>query len=1031
MEEYEDFCKRHLARIQMMENNSLQSIWQKSNSVIYFHGIAALCPLVNTERKLEMQQYRQKAVELELSRQKARKSALLTRVQEIIENVQMEYFRDTVRMINNGKKTSLKVLYINARSIRNKVDELTVQIEVCQVPSTTECVKDPVTHPATKPGPTNDFTTTQHTDRSSLSPSYSDKPDGSVPSTKTLLKLKERITVGYSEKSISSPQISDLPKAICSIQSDDRLSVCVSPKNEESETVTSPIKEIPDHYAMSLQNLLKKSREYVEREQNRRNGKNAPKEGANESHSNKENEGVKINDWERERNRISNKSSSPVRVDKSSSARSFPQPQVASSSRESFELSDKRAVSPPTSVLCSSSKVDFPAKIMRGLSRDSDSDEDWLTNENSLLKSLMGSYAKLPNPEPSRSPKMHQRRPRASTHIVINNPVNAYELSPKEKFRGLPGTEQGKMNISDHSIKRAVSNEALIAVNQKEIEKNQGKLQDIPTGLGRIHDIPTKSCSQFLCAEPSGKSDVKVFGAIVGNEVQVPLRSLILKDLCDLERASPLHTDHPEITQPLEAQNEHDLSGHKAGSLTEKAKQSSPIELNKSYDVEHPSPVLLQTQNTRQQMDLTAAPSENETSLQSSIEAKAKRKLALATLDAKENELSVVETAGSNSQEMSRWIREKRYQRVSVSRSENEVTSTSHINALDEEHITKQMMAFAEMRKQLEEQHTLQLSMLIAEQEKEQEKLQREIEEQERRFREQRNFVMDSSGSCSSKETSLGWRRINENYPMPSLINGVDGHQSSISPNIAFTSNSASAEFPFSRWGAGGDDLHEMQSSCYLSRPRNRWSQINAPEVQKRFNKVSAVAKGFLTRRLMKTEKLKQLQQTVKDTLEFINNLQTEAPLKRGAVSSQDVSLHERVIAQLRAALYEIHDIFFVLDPDERMQILCHDREIRKEKQLRQMEKWKSPKERGALSVATQRSLDRKRQIKAAEMGITSKQKSNVKPKSSSETRILQPSQGQNAPVQRLLHRQGSVPRKSVENKVKRYDTLRKQHSIG
>lgn len=45
------------------------------------------------------------------------------------------------------------------------------------------------------------------------------------------------------------------------------------------------------------------------------------------------------------------------------------------------------------------------------------------------------------------------------------------------------------------------------------------------------------------------------------------------------------------------------------------------------------------------------------------------------------------------------------------------------INLTDEDCITKQMLALVEMRRQLEEQHTLQLSMLIAEQEKEQEKL--------------------------------------------------------------------------------------------------------------------------------------------------------------------------------------------------------------------------------------------------------------------------------------------------------------------
>lgn len=40
---------------------------------------------------------------------------------------------------------------------------------------------------------------------------------------------------------------------------------------------------------------------------------------------------------------------------------------------------------------------------------------------------------------------------------------------------------------------------------------------------------------------------------------------------------------------------------------------------------------------------------------------------------------------------------------------------------------------------------------------------------------------------------------------------------------------------------------------------------------------------------------------------------------------------------QLRAALYDIHDIFFTMEASERMNILRHDREVRKEKMLRQM----------------------------------------------------------------------------------------------
>ncbi|KAG9461041.1 hypothetical protein GDO78_018350, partial [Eleutherodactylus coqui] len=73
------------------------------------------------------------------------------------------------------------------------------------------------------------------------------------------------------------------------------------------------------------------------------------------------------------------------------------------------------------------------------------------------------------------------------------------------------------------------------------------------------------------------------------------------------------------------------------------------------------------------------------------------------------------------------------------------------------------------------------------------------------------------------------------------------------------------------------------------------------------------------------------------DTAEFIKTFRTEVQPSRGLVSAQDVSLQERVVAQLRAAQYEIHDIFFAMDVAERMNILAHDRELRREKMLRQM----------------------------------------------------------------------------------------------
>lgn len=981
MEDYEEFCKKHLVMIQskMVTNEVPPSACQESVSVLCFHGVAVLSPLMNTERKLEMQQYRQKAVELEVGRYKARKSALLTRVEEIIENVQ-----------------------------------------VCKVPSTTECTKHPITQL-----PVNEFTTIQHSNRSSLSPTCTENSEDLILLSRPLLKLKEKISNGNSDERCSfSSQISKLPKSTGNIQAN-TSSVCVNPKNTD---VLPPAKEYPDPYTMSLQNLLKKSREYIEREQNRRNGKTVSKEGTNESHSDKENDGVKVDDWQNERNNVSNRSqsSSPVIVDNSCSSRSSLQSQVASVINESFELHDKIALNVSTSVLCTPN-LDFAAKSINGSSKESESDDDWINRsaseyENSLLKSLTGSYAKLPNPEPSRSPKIHQRYPRTTTNIVINNPVNAYELSPKDKFSGVPGTNTYQINIDSLDVRRAIPNELSVIINQEEIEKHAGKLQDLSSSLGKINDIMSKNNSPFTISELCGKPEVNLIGTIVDTEVQMPIRSLIHKDSCDLERASPLLTSKQDICQLLETPLELDLSDQKTSSLIE------PTVLNKSYDVIHPSPVLLQAQRIKQQADFLLAPPEREKCSQSNMEIKAKRKLDLGILNTKENKQSTIKTTASFVQEMSRWIQE-RHQRVPIIRSENEVPLNSHIKTGDEDLITKQMLALVEMRRQLEEQHTLQLSMLIAEQEKEQEKLRMEIEEQERRLREQTSFVRVSSESCSSKETSLDWKRINRSYVVPSLTNRVDGSHSLL------TSQSISPESSFSRWAVQDDGVQEVQSSGFISRLRTRRSQMNTPEIQQKFHKITALAKGFLTRRLMKTVKLKQLQQTVQDTMEFINSFQPEASLRRGATSSQDVSLQERVVAQLRAALYDIHDVFFVLTSNERMQILSQDREIRKEKQLRQMvtfsEKWKCPKERISLSVATQKSLDRKKQIKAAEMGITSKQKSQTKQKTSSETRILQPSQGQNAPVQRQLHRQGSMSRKSAENKVKRYDSLRKQHSFG
>ncbi|XP_062420503.1 uncharacterized protein cp110 [Pungitius pungitius] len=133
-----------------------------------------------------------------------------------------------------------------------------------------------------------------------------------------------------------------------------------------------------------------------------------------------------------------------------------------------------------------------------------------------------------------------------------------------------------------------------------------------------------------------------------------------------------------------------------------------------------------------------------------------------------------------------------------------------------------------------------------------------------------------------------------------------------------------------------------------------------------------AAVKGFLARRLLKTERVAQLVRTIRDTHQFLLALQQRSPGRGEFSSRQDLLLQERVTLQLRAARYEVHDIFFSLSAVERMQLIRWDRELAKEReQRRQSGHTGHPRGKSSLSTATQKSLERKRgrmmQKKAAE----------------------------------------------------------------
>ncbi|KAK2097630.1 hypothetical protein P7K49_023081 [Saguinus oedipus] len=89
MEEYEKFCEKSLARIQEASISTESFLPAQSES----------SKELNIEKRKEMQQEKQKALDTEARKQVNRKKALLTRVQEILDNVQKTVKSETFCVI--------------------------------------------------------------------------------------------------------------------------------------------------------------------------------------------------------------------------------------------------------------------------------------------------------------------------------------------------------------------------------------------------------------------------------------------------------------------------------------------------------------------------------------------------------------------------------------------------------------------------------------------------------------------------------------------------------------------------------------------------------------------------------------------------------------------------------------------------------------------------------------------------------------------------------------------------------------------
>ena len=141
--------------------------------------------------------------------------------------------------------------------------------------------------------------------------------------------------------------------------------------------------------------------------------------------------------------------------------------------------------------------------------------------------------------------------------------------------------------------------------------------------------------------------------------------------------------------------------------------------------------------------------------------------------------------------------------------------------------------------------------------------------------------------------------------------------------------------------------------------------------------RLSALVRGYLTRRLLATDRVQGIIQTIGDTTNCLKDL-NQGNL---TILPSDVELHRRLIAQLHGAIQTFHDIFFHWSVAERMMTIRRDRE-KKELMITGYSVPLRSRSR-SLSSATQKSLERKQSSSRSSNSSSRPSSSSVHPRTS------------------------------------------------
>lgn len=91
-----------------------------------------------------------------------------------------------------------------------------------------------------------------------------------------------------------------------------------------------------------------------------------------------------------------------------------------------------------------------------------------------------------------------------------------------------------------------------------------------------------------------------------------------------------------------------------------------------------------------------------------------------------------------------------------------------------------------------------------------------------------------------------------------------------------------------------------------------------------RLRRLPAMVKGYLTRRLMKTETVMNKIATIRDTTQLLTSYRNPTNKK---ITTEDVNFHKRLMIQLHSSCLQLYDIFFNYSKSSQMSLIRRSRE--------------------------------------------------------------------------------------------------------